>query len=176
MCNYQNRSGCRIPRGVPGGLPNFPPPGANFSPNLPVQPGGGTEKNWTIHYGGTNPGGTWYLGGYICSIWGLADPPIHLPKLSAQTHPATKCFAIFCYWTQLSTKIWRSNPSIWHFLPIFALEPIYLPTFYAQTHPSTKISSFFWKWPNHQPFKTNPSTSIIRIYENMWVPPPPGYK
>ena len=49
-------------------------------------------------------GGTWYLGGYIWSIWGLANPPIHLPKFSAQTHPSTKFFANFCSWTHPSTK------------------------------------------------------------------------
>ena len=92
--------------------------------------------------------------GYIFSIWCLADPPIHLPKLSAQTYPSTKVFAHFYSWTRLSTKIWRSNPSIYHFLPIFALEPIYiyqnytlkpihLPkfhTFWKMTHPSVYIS------------------------------------
>ena len=122
-------------------------------------------------------GGTWYLGGYICSIWGLADPPIHLPKLSAQTHPSTIFFVNFCSWTHLSTKIWRSNPSIYHFLPIFAFEPIYLPKFYAQNPSIYQIFTlFFWKMTHpsilHQPFKTHPTTSSIRIHENMWVPPP----
>ena len=131
-------------------------------------------------------GGTWYLGGYICSILGRADPPIHVPNSHAQTHPCTK---FFC-----------SKPIL---LPI-------LFSFYCQTHPCTKNSSskpihvpkfhdFFRKWPTHvrtsafqnpsmyqnftilvenDPpmyvhfrFKTHPCTSSIRIHENMWVPP-----
>ena len=83
----------------------------------------------------TYPGeGTWYLGGYLCSIWGFADPPIYLPKFSAQIHPSTKFFGIFFSWTHLSTKNLRSNPSIYQKFTLFAENdpPIYL----------------------HQPFKT----------------------
>ena len=60
-------------------------------------------------------------------------------------------FANFCSWTHLSTKILRSNPSIYQNFTLFLENdpPIYL----------------------HQPFKTHPSTSSIRIHENMWVPP-----
>ena len=67
--NYQNRSGCRIPRGVPRGLPNSPPPGANFFPNLPVQPGVGG-------YGKELNDPLVYLGFYVMVMFGrLAGAP-----------------------------------------------------------------------------------------------------
>ena len=58
-------------------------------------------------------------------------------------------FANFCSWIPSIYRIIRSNLSIYQNFTLFLENdpPIYL----------------------HQPFKTHPSTSSIRIHENMWV-------
>ena len=100
------------------------------------------------------------MGGYICSILGRADPPIHVPNSRAQTHPCTK---------------------------IFCSKPIQLPilfSFYCQTHPCTenscskpihvpKFHEFSENDPPmsvHQPFKTHPCTKISRFFGKMTHP------
>ena len=71
----------------------------------------------------------------------FAHEPIYLPKYAAQSGIST-IFANFCSWTHLSTKILSSNPSI-----------------------CQNFTLFVGKWPTH------PSTSSIRIHENMWILP-----
>ena len=107
-------------------------------------------------------GGTWYLDGYICSIKGLADPPIHLPKFSAQTHKPIH---------------------LPKFLPISVFKPIYLPKFDANpsiyqlfanfcsgTHLSTNISLFFGKMTHPSIYISLPKPiHLHRAYVSMKI-------
>ena len=97
-----------------------------------------------------------------------SNPSIY-QNFRLKTHPSTKIThqnTNFYFQTYQSTKIWYS-------------ESFHLPKFYDLGAPNPSIyqnlTIFFENDPPiflHWPSKTHPSTSIIRIHENMWVPPP----
>ena len=70
------------------------------------------------------------------------------------THPVTKFHSIFIVKPIHVPKIHAQNPS----------KPIYVPKFhdFLENDPPMSV---------HFRFKTHPCTSIIRIHENIWVPP-----